>query len=319
MSTFREWSRRLHVFWKIQIANTAFLLAATWAAAWTGAHGHGFLSVGLGLVAAALAIAASAFLLKVALRPLERVVATMETVTSGDTQARAEAGGDPWAGVIGSALNHMLDRLGAEQRAAAGAAMLAEDAERRRIAQELHDDPCQRLARLTAALQDQPALAGEALDILEGLRRNMAALHPAVLDDLGFSAALRWLARDEGQPAVHVEVQAPAPSDPQAAHAVFRVAQEAVANAARHGHAQNVWIRWDAVEDGRQLQVEDDGRGFDPGSPTVGRYGLRGMRSRARALGGQLLLEAAPGRGTLLTLVCPNPCAVVVRTGGERA
>jgi two-component system sensor histidine kinase UhpB len=309
MARLRRWSRQLHVFWKIQIANTAFLLAATWAAAWAGAHGRGpgYLSAGLGFVAAALAIGASALLLKIALRPLERVVETMEAVAAGQTQARAAAGGDPWAGVIARALNSMLDRLAAEQRASARAAMRAEDAERRRIARELHDDPCQRLARLTAALQDRPALAAEALDILEGLRRSMAALHPAVLDDLGFAAALRWLAAGDGPPAVHVELQAPPPDDPDAAHAVFRVAQEALTNARVHGGAANVWIRWDRVEDGRQLQVEDDGRGFRPATRGLAGYGLRSMRSRARALGGQLLLEAAPGRGTVLTLFCPDP------------
>jgi len=307
METLRQLDRRLPVFWKIQIANTAFLLAATWAGAWAGgrARGPGILSTVLGCLAAALAVAASALLLRMALRPLERMVATMDAVTEGPGEVRAAAGGDPWAAAIAVTLNGMLDRLGAQERESARAAMRAEDEERRRIARELHDDPCQRLARLTSALQDQPGQAREALDILEGLRRSMAALHPAVLDDLGFGAALRSLSAGEATPAVHVEVQARPPLDPDTAHAAFRVAQEALTNARRHAAAANVWIRWDATDEGPQLQIEDDGRGVPPGPPDDGRYGLRGMRARARAIGGHLQLESRPGRGTVVTLLCP--------------
>jgi two-component system sensor histidine kinase UhpB len=308
MDALLKINQRLPVFWKIQIANTAFLLAATWAGAWAGgrARGPGVLSAGLGFVAAALAVAASALLLSVALRPLGRVISTMDAVTAGNPQARARSGGDPWADAIAAALNHMLDRLAAQQRDAALTAMRAEDEERRRIARELHDDPCQRLARLTSALQDRPAQAQEALDILEGLRRNIAALHPTVLDDLGFAGALRWLGSGPSDaPRVHVEVQAPSPAAADAAHAVFRVAQEALSNARRHAHAANVWVRWDATEDGPQLQVEDDGRGFPPHRPEEGGYGLRSMRARARAIGGQLHVDSRPGRGTVVTLGCP--------------
>jgi two-component system sensor histidine kinase UhpB len=303
------WNRRLPVFWKIQIANTAFLLASTWAGAWAGAlaRGPGVLSAGLGLAAAALAALCSAALLRVALAPLGRVVATMAAVAAGDAEARAEADGDPWAATVAQALNSMLDRLAAQKREAARAAMRAEDEERRRIARELHDDACQRLARLVAQLQPKDAgAAREALDILEGLRRSMAALHPAVLDDLGFEAALRSLGAGEPPPAVHVEIHAPPPADPDVAHAAFRVAQEALTNARRHAGARNVWIRWDRTEDGRQLQVEDDGSGLPPAPPEGPHYGLRGMRARAQAIGGQLLIESAPGRGTVVTLLCPD-------------
>jgi two-component system sensor histidine kinase UhpB len=313
MDALRDLNRRLPVFWKIQIANSAFLLAATWAGAWAGARarGPGILSAGLGVSAAALAVAASALLLRVALRPLERVVATMAAVSAGNAQARAEADGDPWASALARSLNGMLDRLGAQEREAARAAMRAEDDERRRIARELHDDTCQRLARLTSALQDRPDRAREALDILEGLRRSMAALHPAVLDDLGFGAALRSLAAGDGPPAVHVEVHAADPADPEAAHAAYRVAQEALTNARRHAGASNVWVRWDANEDGKQLQVEDDGCGLpavaERGAAGSGHYGLRGMRARARAIGGHLFIDSARGRGTIITLTCPEP------------
>ncbi len=322
--------RQLPVFWKIQIANTGFLLAATWASAWAGerAQGPGVLSASLGAAGALLAVACTAFLLRVALRPLERVVAIMAAVGQGDERVRAHEDGDPWAFALARTLNAMLDRLAAQKRAAALAAMLAEDEERRRIARELHDDPCQRLARLTAALQDRPELAREALDVLEGLRRSMADLHPAVLEDLGFAAALRWLGDEADAPAVHVEVHAGPPPGQDVQHAVFRIAQEAVTNARRHAGGFSVWVRWDRTEGGWELQVEDDGRGIRsaaaPGErapadgvrqPAVGiaegaGYGLRAMRARAAAIGGLLRWEPAPDGGTVVTLFCPDPVAV---------
>lgn len=333
-------SRQLPVFWKIQIANTAFLLAATWAGAWAGARarGPGVLSASLGGTAALLAVACTAVLLRVALRPLERVVATMTAVGQGDERARAHEDGDPWAFALARTLNAMLDRLTAQKRAAALAAMRAEDEERGRIARELHDDPCQRLARLTASLQDHPELAREALDVLEGLRRSMAALHPAVLEDLGFAAALRWLGEEAGGagpetdalPVVHVEAHAGPPPGRDVQHAAFRIAQEAVTNARRHAAARSVWVRWDRTEGGWELQVEDDGRGMDRVAPPpergagdaearaageAARYGLRAMRARAAAIGGALRWEAAPGGGTVVTLSCPDPAA----GGGEAA
>lgn len=338
-------NQSLPVFWKIQIADTAFLLASTWAGAWAGARarGPGLLSASLGAAGALLAVACTTVLLRLALRPLERLVATMAAVGAGDDQARARIGGDPWASTLAVTLNGMLDRLAAQKRSAALAAMRAEDDERRRIARELHDDPCQRLARLTAALQDRPELAAEALGVLEGLRRSIAALHPVVLEDLGFAAALRWLGEEPvaqgagaAAPAVHVEAQATPPPGSDAQHAVFRIAQEAVTNARRHAGARNVWVRWDRTEGGWELQVEDDGQGgpvaperpaAGPGPVAVpaaeaacgarreaphpwaerGRYGLRAMRARAAAIGGTLRLDSAPGRGTVVTLFCPQP------------
>lgn len=326
-------NQSLPVFWKIQIADTAFLLASTWAGAWAGARarGPGLLSASLGAAGALLAVACTTVLLRLALRPLERLVATMAAVGAGDDQARARSGGDPWASTLAVTLNGMLDRLAAQKRSAALAAMRAEDEERRRIARELHDDPCQRLARLTAALQDRPELAAEALGVLEGLRRSIAALHPVVLEDLGFAAALRWLGEEpvaQGPgagaepPAVHVEEQAGPPPGSDAQHAVFRIAQEAVANARRHAGARNVWVRWDRTEGGWELQVEDDGQGSPAAAPAPGgaglatahpsaaergRYGLRAMRARAAAIGGTLRMDSAAGRGTIVTLFCPQP------------
>ena len=314
LAWFEQLDRQLPVFWKIQIANTAFLLAATWATAWAVERTPrtAVLTIGFGLLGALAAAVCSALLSRRALRPLERVVATMRAVEQGEEQARAQEDGDPWAFAVTRTLNAMLDRLAAQRRASAVAAMRAEDAERRRIARELHDDPCQRLARLTAALQDQPELARQAVDVLEGMRRSMAALHPAVLEDLGFSAALRWLADEADSPAVHVEIHAGPPEDPDVQHAVFRIAQEAVNNARRHAKADHVWLRWDLTGIAWQLQVEDDGQGMDrPTRPRItagselAHYGMRAMRSRAAAIDGALVWEVVPGGGTVVTLTCP--------------
>jgi signal transduction histidine kinase len=201
-----------------------------------------------------------------------------------------------------------------------------QEQEGRRLAGEIHDGISQRIVSLffhlsaaADAIPDAPDIAAEqvaraqdlAAAALDETRSAIAGLRPPVLDDLGLAASLESLGHSF--PALNVSVQA---ADGQlAGHletAVYRTAQEALQNAAKHADAQSARIRLYRQKDRAVLEVSDDGSGFDvvaaqragvPAGPTG--YGLSGMQERAELLGGTLELVSAPGRGTMVRLVIP--------------
>lgn len=196
--------------------------------------------------------------------------------------------------------------------------------ERRRLARELHDGVGQnltaikhRLASITAMLPEQDLAAREALeaamalctDTLEDTRQLSRLLRPPVLDDLGLEAALRWLARSQGEAsglAIDVDIGALPALDGDLQTLLFRVAQEALNNIAKHARARNVLVRVVVRGGLLQMQVADDGRGCDPEAAIrSGGSGLGGMRERLRLYDGQLELHSAPGEGTRLRAVVP--------------
>ena len=185
--------------------------------------------------------------------------------------------------------------------------------ERRRLAHELHDDVGQNLTALRQRLERLPpspdredalALASQVLDDVRELSR---LLRPPILDQLGLAAALQWLSRRIGESAeirVSVEVgdlEEVALSD-DAQILLFRVAQEALTNATRHGRAPTASVRASRTGDRIELEIRDDGQGFDPGQlesdPERLGIGLTGMRDRVRLFGGDLAIRSRPGRGT---------------------
>ncbi|ROO89326.1 histidine kinase/DNA gyrase B/HSP90-like ATPase [Actinocorallia herbida] len=211
-------------------------------------------------------------------------------------------------------------------------AIEAQEAERARLAREIHDGIAQRLAsvgfHLSAALGALPPSGGpsahearrqiEAARELAGLafaetRAAIAGLRPPVLDDLGLSAALAGLAREASarQPSLDVtvtvsgELDAPLPDHLQTA--LYRIAQEAVANVLRHAAALSASLLLEFDRDRVRLIVIDDGRGFDPRLIPPDSYGLRGMTERAELLRGRLTLRSRPGDGTTLRTVLPLP------------
>jgi signal transduction histidine kinase len=196
-----------------------------------------------------------------------------------------------------------------------------EEDERRRLARELHDGLGQtltalkhRLVQLGDAVQPEGrerldaaiALCGDALEDTRTLSR---LLRPPILDDLGLEPALRALARTLGESsglAIDVQVEGLPPLDDDLQTLVFRVAQEALNNTAKHAQAQEVLVRLVARGGFLQLQVVDDGRGCDPEQMLrSGGSGLGGMRERLRFYGGQLELHSAVGEGTRLRAVIP--------------
>ena len=195
----------------------------------------------------------------------------------------------------------------------------AEEAERRRLARELHDRVGQSLSALNINLdiisRDSQALPPalrqrleDSLGLVDGTLQSiesvMADLRPPLLDEYGLGAALGWhseeFARRTG---VRVAVTDRTPdatkgARPEAAVALFRIAQEALNNVLKHAQAKNVRIDVSATDEELILDVHDDGRGFDPRAARRGRWGMTTMRERAEAAGGQLHVDATPGQGT---------------------
>ena len=193
--------------------------------------------------------------------------------------------------------------------------------ERRRVARELHDGIGQNLTALKhrlvqlgdglapqqrAQLDAAIALCGEALEDTRHLSR---LLRPPILDDLGLEPALRALARSLGESAsldVTVEIENLPLLDDDLQTLLFRVAQEALNNAAKHAQAHTVLLRLVARGGLLQLQVADDGHGCDPEvALRAGGSGLSGMRERLRLYEGSLELHSTPGTGTRLRAVVP--------------
>ncbi|MFN9572289.1 MAG: response regulator [Betaproteobacteria bacterium] len=208
--------------------------------------------------------------------------------------------------------------------------------ERRRLAQEVHDDIGTtltalkfELARLGRDLGDHPVAAPRLLAMNELLAHAVAAshriqhnLHPPVLD-AGLAAALEWLARGfserTGVPARFESNRDDVPLSASRAAAIYRVAQEALANCAKHAHARRVTLQLFAGPEEITLEVSDDGVGFDPAmlEATLG-LGLRGLLERARGLGGWAEVNSAAGRGTTLMFSVPAEPETAAAAGNAR-
>jgi len=202
----------------------------------------------------------------------------------------------------------------------AGRLITAHEDERQRLARELHDDLTQRLARLAidAGRMESAVDAPEGMRLLrEGLVRLSEdvhalsyRLHPSVLDDLGLVEALKAECERvmrHGELRVDVEASAaPGILPAEVSLCLFRVAQEALSNAARHAHASAVTVVLSSLSRGLRLAVSDNGSGFDPDGPR-GRasLGLASMRERVRLLHGELDIKSTPGRGTTVVAWVP--------------
>lgn len=222
---------------------------------------------------------------------------------------------------------HLLDRLEASEREfrRLGRSVLqVQEAERRRLARDLHDGIGQNLTALKhrlaqigyalpaefealrASLDEAIALCGDTLDDTRQLSR---LLRPPILDDLGLEPALRWLARSLGDAAgiaIAVEIEPMPGLDGELETLLFRVAQEALNNVVKHARARSVLVRLVERTGRLQLLIVDDGCGFDPKLvQLVGGIGLGGIRERLQLFNGQLDLRSAAGQGTRLRASVP--------------
>jgi signal transduction histidine kinase len=268
----------------------------------------------------------NAALVAVALQPLKVLEDAAGRVSHGELSARAVM---PWLtdrhlGRIGDTFNGVLDRLAAERarvRLLAGLVVAAGDAERSRIARELHDGTAQSLSALdmllTSTLADgQVGEAAERLQVMQTIvgdalmevRSLAQGLHPRVLDDLGLVAALEQLARQAqvGRNvvvAVHDDQVGPLPAVQAAV--LYRVAQEALHNAVKYSEASRIDVRLTAADGFAEVRVRDDGVGFDrEGVRSEGDrrgMGLFVMEERVSLVDGSLRILSAVGRGTEVT------------------
>jgi PAS domain S-box-containing protein len=222
----------------------------------------------------------------------------------------------------------ITERRYAEQtiRALLSDVLTAQEAERRRIARELHDETAQTLTSLLVGLraveesQDLGQALGAASTLrglvsaaLEGVQRMARGLRPSILDDLGLEEALERLGADAGRASGFViDVHATGPRLPRLPDALeialYRIAQEAVVNANKHASPNAVSILIHRHPGEIRMVVEDDGKGFDV-SETLSetQLGLIGMRERARLVGGSMTVESSPGKGTTICVSVPLP------------
>ena len=202
----------------------------------------------------------------------------------------------------------------------------AEEAERRRIARELHDSVGQALSALNInldiihkgaqalpealqrRLEDSTTLVDRTLESIEAV---MAELRPPLLDEYGLGAALGWHVEDfierTGIAVRLTDATADAGKSlrPDVAVALFRIAQEALNNILKHARAKTVDIGISAAGGTFLLDVRDDGIGFDATNTPRDRWGMTTMRERAEAAGGELTVQSAPGRGTHVMVRIP--------------
>jgi two-component system, NarL family, sensor histidine kinase UhpB len=291
----------------------------------------------IGLAIAVVALAGALLRLRRRFAPLERLIDEMEKVDLGRPGSRLPSsidgvGETEEVARLELAFLRMLRRLEAERRRAGSAALRAQEEERARVARDLHDEVNQSLTglllRLEAVREAAPpelepelaatkALANQAMTELLSLARQ---LRPTALDDLGLAAAIAGqverLARGSLDARIAVEGDFSELGD-DAQLVVYRVAQEALNNAARHGDGKRVSVRLNRRADsGVELEVADDGRGFAFEASERG-LGIAGMRERALLVGGELTIESRPGHGTTVRLIVPGETSAAPAKHGE--
>lgn len=257
-------------------------------------------------------------LLRASLAPIDRLIGMTERVDLQQPGRRLpESGSGPVAQLIRS-FNSMLDRLEVERRTANARALAAQEAERGRIAQELHDEVGQGLTAVLLGLRrsaDRASgeLADELNTVLEIARASLTEvqdvarrLRPGVLEDLGLTSALAALATDFSHGGLHVR-RGIAPGlpalDPEAELVIYRVAQESLTNIARHAGATTATLSLSLQGDAVALRVVDDGHGVQGQQEGSG---IKGMRERALLVGGRLSVSPHADGGTEVRLLVPT-------------
>jgi two-component system, NarL family, sensor histidine kinase UhpB len=316
-------SRGPALFWRLAIGNAAVLAAACTITALVfspKAEDVALRELSIFAGGLALMLAINLLLIRRALAPLRQLTAFARQIDPLEPGNRLDVGGgDSDAAELAAAFNEMLGRLEAERRDSVARALAAQEGERLRVAQELHDGVGQTLTgvvlQLGRAARHVPDEAREgvmeaqetARDSLEEVRRIARDLRPEALDDLGLASALRVLGERVAEQAsldVGVHVQPGLQFDEQAELVVCRVAQEALTNVARHSGARRATVTL-ALSGGRpRLEVDDDGHGFPRGSVEGG--GVRGMRERAVLIGASLRIGSSPLGGARVTLDLPS-------------
>jgi signal transduction histidine kinase len=253
-------------------------------------------------------------------RPLATLSQATARIAAGDLTQPLPALGHDEIGSLGVSFEAMRLALAKDEtrRLLLRKVITAQEEERKRIARELHDETCQTITALkmkldAAGMEDAQAMATRSLD---ELRRIIYDLRPSILDDLGLLPAIRWMAQRNLEPRgvkVRCEFEEPIPRLPfELEIAVFRAVQEAINNVVRHASAETVLLEVAVNRGVLEIDIEDDGVGFDvfeAGGPSAsGRgLGILGMRERMELIGGASTVISTPGNGTRVSLRVPVP------------
>ena len=278
-----------------------------------------------------LTLVALWFGLRWVVQPLQALESKAATLSWGEFSAIEEpVGGITEIRRLQAELIHMARKVKAAQQSLhsyIGAITAGQEEERRRLARELHDDTIQSLIALKqrvqlAQLATKNGSSAESLtevvtlteQTIENVRRQTRALRPIYLEDLGLVTALEMLARETNQAAgipvdfQHVGTEKRLTSNVELA--LYRIAQEALNNVARHAQASHAYVNISFTLQEITLQVSDNGKGFDiPNSPAEfapsGHFGLLGLYERAELIGARLEIHSSPNLGSQVSVHLP--------------
>ena len=309
--------RYIPLFWRLFLPNATVLAAAGFVLYLEPANGR-IPALGGGLL---MMLVVNLVLMRRAVKPLERLTDLMRRVDPLRPGERIPAPRtESEVSVLSETFNEMLDRLESERRESVRRTLSEREAERRRVADELHDEIGQNLTALALQLdrlhkRAPEDLRGEVVDMrdsvlasIEDVRGVVRTLRPEGLDALGLPAALTSLtARLTQRTGIRIvrELQRELPAlDDDQKLVLYRVAQEGVTNAIRHARASCVAIVLSANAEAVELTVRDDGIGIGEHVEAMADGGIRGMRERALSIGGRLVVRRrTDGPGTEVRLV----------------
>jgi two-component system, NarL family, sensor histidine kinase UhpB len=320
----RTRTRAIPLLWLVFLTNALVLAVALLLLALTPITVHAPIEAwqfALLFVGFVVLLLLNVLLLRRVLSPLIKLTGAMSSVDPdrpgrrlSDVELRSVEGQ-----AMAHAFNAMLDRLEHARHEATRTALAAQEAERLRVARELHDEIGQTLTAVAieagSAAHGDSELAQALRDVADGVRASLdevrriaRELRPEALDDLGLVNALIALSTRiaaQGGTRVRRDLQAQLPPlPPDVELVIYRVAQESLTNTVRHSGAREVTVSLTADAEDVTLVVTDDGKGL-PTQLQRDSSGVAGMRERALLVGGMLSLASTPGQGTEVRLTIP--------------
>ena len=253
-------------------------------------------------------------------RRIGRLATAAKSWSRGDFSVKAKDRSKDELGQLSWELNQMAADLENLLQARGELATLEA---RNRFARDLHDSVKQQVFAVSLQIAAARALIqrdtdsaeshlGQADELVRQAQKELniliAEMRPAALEGKGLAGALReYVARwSEGaEVGADFQVRGEREAPLEVEQALFRVAQESLANVARHSGAEHAEVDLSYTADAVTLRISDDGRGFDPSRGSGGGFGLQSMRERLVKLGGRITVDSAPGKGTRVTAVCP--------------
>ena len=312
--------RSVPLVWRVFLANATVLLVATVGLAFapgvTVSIPIKFTELVVLFCGMVAMMVLSVLLVRPAFGPLRTVADAMRRWDPLAPGARVPVVGGPDVATLARTFNEMLDRLEAERRESARQALRVQEGERTRVARELHDEVGQTLTAMMLQIESLAAkIPADLRDELDELRetarlgatdvpRIAVRLRPEALEDLGLHSALSALATSFDEHAglrIDRRLQRVEALSEEQELVIYRVAQEALTNVARHARASSVELSLEQEAGVVTLRVCDDGRGL-PSDWLASRTGIRGMRERAMLIGAELSIRSPESGGTEVIL-----------------